>query len=339
MQNPTTAKFAFIVHPRNLYDVYAKYPIFRCLPKLITEWVLRMLPPMKVGEILVGTRVKGYIISIPLVSSQILSDPELAYEKIRHALKLSQKYGAKIVGLGALTSSITRGGEDLVGKVGIAITNGNSLTAAVTYEAVKNLAARYDKDLLKIRIAIIGATGSVGRAVTLLLVQNGAQNLLLVGKTRANLEESRKHISIHYHKDVSITTNLARVVEADFVIVGTNAPDAFITSKHLRQGAIVYDITQPRNVSRDVKINRKDVRVIDGGIVTIPDIKPSPIFGLEGQSVFACVAETILLTLEGNFQNFSIGKVQVDDAKKIWQLAVKYNFTIASFRSFGEPII
>jgi predicted amino acid dehydrogenase len=67
-----------------------------------------------------------------------------------------------MLGLGAFTSIISRGGADMVG-CGVNLTTGNSLTAMVAAESLKVAARQMGKDLARGQVGMIGAAGSVGR--------------------------------------------------------------------------------------------------------------------------------------------------------------------------------
>ena len=73
-------------------------------------------------------------------------------------------------------------------------------------------------------------------------------------------------------------------------------------------------------------------------MVSVPNVNYDINLGIPKDSCFACLAETILLTIEGHSKNYSIGKVKIDKAEEMWRLALKHNFSIAPFRSFGEII-
>ena len=329
--------FAFIVHPRSIDDVYKKYPIFRFFPRFIQEIILGLLPPMIVGKIKVGDQAEGYIITIPLIPHQILNKRSLAQKKILKAIKLAEAKNVKIVGLGALVSSVTNGGESIKDKISVPITSGNSLTAIVAVESVKKMVAARNKSLSSMRVAILGATGSIGQGITFLLYENGVHDTILIGKTLEHVEELRMAVKDKYAKDADVTSDITRLREADLVIVATNAPDAFIKSEYLKIGAMIYDLTQPQNISRKVKEERADLVIVDGGIVSVPGIEFSFNLGTPEGTTFACLAETILLALEdGQAKGSFTGKVDVGDAKNIWDIFLRHNFRIASLRSFGE---
>ncbi len=126
--------FAFLVHPRNVPDVYRKYPFFKYFSHSFTESVLMRFWPVVLSRITgvednqTGKNVDGWVISIPITAEQMMSNRELAKRFIVKACKLAEKKGAKIIGLGALTASLTRGGLDLLPHTKAGITTGRIYT-------------------------------------------------------------------------------------------------------------------------------------------------------------------------------------------------------------------
>ena len=322
--------FAFFVHPRNISDTYRKWPFLKLFPVPWVEWFLQRYWPIILSEIegvkkLDGTPVRGWLITIPITAEQMLADRELAKKKIVQAVKLAEKMGAQIVGLGAFTSSITKGGEELLEKVNINLTNGNGLTSAITVADIKDLILRNpDKKIL----GVVGATGSIGSAVSKFLAKEKVfDSMILIGRTPAHLDELKEEIKkIETPTKVEVTNDISRLKEADFVVVATNSNSALLRSEHLKKDAIVYDITQPRNTSEEVINARPDVVFVEGGLVKVNGINFHFNFGLPRDTAFACLGETMLLAAEGICENYSIGKISVDKLEGIYQIFEKYPF-------------
>lgn len=325
--------FAFIVHPRDISDVYRKYPFAKYLPEKLLLWFLRHYWPVVLSEVeglksqKTGEEVPGYIITIPLTSHQMLGNRELAKKKIIQAIKLAEKMGVKIIGLGALTSSITKGGIELLNKTNsIAVTTGNSLAVAVAVEAIKQIIQEKQTSFQDMSIAIIGATGSIGWAVTLSLADQYPKILILIGRTPSHLTELESEINArHTEINLTISTEIRQIQNADIIIVTTASPEVLIKSEYLKQGAVIYDVSQPQNVSLDIIQKRTDVSIIDGGLVSTPDINYHFNFGLPRETAFACLTETMLLAAEKKVEN-RVGIVDLEKTKEIYKLAKRYNF-------------
>ena len=327
--------FAFLVHPRNILDVYRKYPLAKYLPENILIFVLRRFWPVILAETeglkdKAGNPVRGWIITLPLTAEQMLEDRILAGKKILDGVKLAEKMGSAIIGLGAFTSSLTDGGNSIMSSAKISVTNGNALTAGVTVSAIEKII----KDLRKknprkrINLAIVGATGSIGSAVAqILALKMKSGSLVLIGRTPENIEKLKNEIKeIGSAAKITIGVELKDIVKCDIVVVSTSAKGAVIQPEHLKKNAIVYDISQPKNTSEKIKNERPDVKFIDGGLVKTPEINYHFNFGIPKETAFACLAETMILAAERIDGHFSLGKVGPEKIKKITALAAKYNF-------------
>ncbi len=326
--------FVFLAHPRNLKDATHKFSFLKILPKPILLLFLKHMWPVRASEItgfkdLNGKSIKGYFIVISMLPEQILQNKKYATKKIVQAVKLAEKIGANIVGLGALTSSITGGGKDLLGIVNVNLTTGNTLTSCVTFLDVQNIAKAKGIDLNNETVAIVGATGSIGSAVSMLIARDYKAKLVLVGRTMSHIESLKKEIAeIRGGGNVEVTDSLDKISSASIVIVATSSSLAFIQSKHLKAGAIVYDITQPRNVSNEVFKERNDLTMIDGGLVKIPHARINFNVGLPEGVFFSCLTETMILSAEKEFDKLSLGHVELAGVDFIQDKFNKYKFAL-----------
>ena len=172
------------------------------------------------------------------------------------------------------------------------------------------------------------ATGSIGRAVTELLALQHPKALILIGRTPAHLAELENVIKARISKtDLIISTDIAQIQSADIVIVATASPEVLIRPEYLKQQAIIYDVSQPQNISPDIAQKRPDVLVIDGGLVSTPGINYHFNFGCPKEVAFACLAETMLLAAQNTSEGYSIGAVDFGKIDRITQIARNYHFT------------
>ncbi|MEM2591715.1 MAG: hypothetical protein QXI60_03930 [Thermofilaceae archaeon] len=304
------ADFAFLVHPRGLHDVERRYPFFRKLPPRVREWVLRYHWPVVLEKISVqdalGRCAKGYLISISLTAEQILPERILAKKKILQALKLAEKLGCKIVGLGALTASVTKAGTWLVGQTKLALTTGNAYTVAVTCEDVERLIAQQGLD--DPLIAVVGCYGNIGEALTKLLGRH--YRLMLVGRASEMLFAFLDRMKGCLDRETVISSDLDALRDADIVITATNSLSLKLTAEMLKPGAVVYDLAQPPNADHPSFWWSDKVLRLDGGYVQAPGLQMRFDLGLPKGTVFACLSETILQALEHDFRNH-VGRVDL----------------------------
>ena len=119
-------------------------------------------------------------------------------------------------------------------------------------------------------VLVLGATGSIGAACAQLLARD-VRYLTLASRNEAKLEILATQILRSTGLAVRVTANTKSALKAaDIIIAVTSAVDSIIEPDDLKPGAIVCDVSRPRNVSQQVAQARNDVLVIEGGIVEVP---------------------------------------------------------------------
>ena len=321
--------FAFIVHPRNIPDVYRKYPFLKFLPVPALEWFLCHYWPVVLSEVeglkdKDGKSVKGWITSIPLTAEQMMKDKKLALKKTIQAVRLAEKMGAKIIGLGAFIVSITNGGKDIINHSKAFITTGNSLMAGITVSAIKDI-LKNNPD--KKNIAIVGATTFIGSAVSKLLAENSFDSLILIGKTLEHINELKNEINeVNKSLKTIATVKISDINQADIIIIATSVLNLGISSEYIKHNTVIYDTSQPKNISEEILNKRKDIKYIEGGLVKTPGINYHFNFGIEKETAFACLGEIMILAAENINRHYSIGDLDTEKIMNISKLAEQYNF-------------
>lgn len=348
--------FAFIIHPIDARrDVGRKYPIARYMPVRLIEWYIQRKNPIVVADIvgiksLTGEEARGWFIACPLTPRQMLSLPiEFVWNKLEQCGNIAKSLGAGILGLGAFTSVVGDGGVTLASRLpGIAVTTGNSYTVATAIEGAKRGAELMGHHLSEARVAVVGANGSIGATCAEILARDAAE-VALIGRDLDRLDTLAKRIQPQSRASIKLFTDVATGLrEADIVITVTSAVEAVILPQHIKRGAVVCDVARPRDVSVRVAKERSDVLVIEGGVVAVPGEMRCPLpdqanqefnFGFPPGTAYACMSETMLLALEGRYENFTLGKeVSVRQVDEIAHLADKHGFHLAGFRSFEKAI-
>jgi len=338
-------KFAFLIHPLDVRDVARKFPFTRRLPEKVVEGIFRLVPPMKLSRITgvktPSSEVEGWFVSCPLTARQMLTLPEkFVYKRLIQTGRIAEKLGAKILGLGAFSSVVGDAGITIARNLKIAVTTGNSYTVATAVEGAKEAARLMGHDLKQAHAVILGATGSIGKVCALLLARE-VRRMTLVARNKANLEEVARKILYETGLSVKVTDNVKQALaDAQVVIAVTSATDAIIGPRDLMPGAVVCDVARPRNVSRQVAAERDDVLVIEGGVIEVPgEVDFHFNFGFPPRTAYACMAETMILALEGRYENFSLGRdITIERVEEISRLAKKHGFKLAGFRSFERAV-
>lgn len=336
-------RFAFIVHPLDITDVARKYPIARWLPAPVVKAALRFIPPKVVSEItgivsLTGATTEGWFIGCPLTSEQLRDgDVRKNTDAIVQCGKIAQDLGAQIIGLGAFTSIVGDAGITVAERLDIGVTTGNSYTVATALEGALKAAEMLGHNPAHCTLAILGATGSIGRVAAKIMAPHVAK-VVLNARSEGPLQELAAALS---PAPVQICTDTASaLVDADIVIAVTSAVEAVVQPEMLKPGAVVCDVARPRDVSRQVAQKRHDVLVIEGGAVAVPgDVEFHFNFGFPPKEAYACMAETMILALEGRCGDYSLGRdIKIEQVEEIANLARKHGFKLAGFRSFERRV-
>ena len=337
--------FAFMIHPTNAGDVAKKFKFARFIPDQLIERAFAMLPSMEVAHI-TGIRsahaeTEGWFIACPLTTRLIMSLPQdYVIKKIIQGGRVAEKLGAKIFGLGAFTKVVGDAGITVAANLNIPVTTGNSYTVATAVEATKAAAGMMGHDLKKSTVVILGATGSIGRVCAMMLAGE-VRNMTLVARDERKLEDLASKILYDTGLAVKVTADTKKALgSGDIIITVTSAVDTVIEPEDLKAGAVVCDVARPRDVSKRVAEVRHDVLVIEGGVVEVPgDVNLNLNFGFPPGTAYACMAETMILSLENRYESYTLGReLTIKQVEEISGLAKKHGFKLAGFRSFGRAV-
>ena len=341
--------FAFIIHPIDpRRDIQRKYPL---LGRIATDWMIYHLsplwPPVYLSEIEGitsahnGKEIKGWLIACPLSPMHFLGLPEKqVYRKIIETGLLAEKLGANLLGLGAFTSVVGDAGITIASALDIPVTTGDAYTIAVAVASLSEAARLMEISMDKAAAAVVGASGSIGKVCAEMLAPQ-VRDLVLVGRRTEPLLALQHTLKARYPQvNLTISTEVKDLRQVQLILTVTSAIDAVIQPEHIRPGAVICDVARPRDVARQVAEARPDVLVIDGGMVDVP----GPVdfhfnFGFPPGKAYACMAETMALTLEGHFADYTLGKdIQLSQVREIDQIASKHGFRTNGFRSFEKPV-
>lgn len=342
-------KFAFLVHLRSSYsyDLGHMAAPLGWIPDSVYRYALRNrpLPPFIWSDVTLtpgATEPEGYIVMLPYTGRQLLEQQKQMLPRVEQAIKLAAQKGADIMGLGALSSPITMGGELVANNPYLSITNGNAFTAVITHARIAQLIR--ESPQYRPTVALVGATGSVGTLVTKLLAKHNPEaNYQLIARNERRLLDLAAEMTFtNYAVQPIISQNLDDMKRADIVVLLTSASDCLLQAHQLKANAVVLDDTQPRNTHPRLLAQRPDVRIIDGGLVGVPHLKTnSRGIGLPKGISYACLAETILLAKAGYQSDFSVGNPTLEQAEFIGRVARRFShlgFGIAPDHCFGRPV-
>jgi excisionase family DNA binding protein len=339
-------KFACVIHPLDIplfctFEPGAREKSYNLLKKSF-----ELTPPFHFSNItgirsLTGKKIDGELILCPLLPEQMLNfSNDFVLKKIIAAGKLAEQRGVKIFGLAAYTAGVGKKGILVERALNIPVTTGTNYTIVVTIDGLLEAAKKVGIDLSSADVAIVGATGSIGRICAQILSEE-ACHLSLIARNEVRLNELASILQASSKARLNISTEINKIVsQSDIIVAATNSPYNLIDADLLRPGTLVCDISLPKNVSAEDALRRKDILVIDGGLVKPPgDVDFHYYYGLPPGLTYACMAETMILALEEKFESYSLGgNVSLDKVKEIGRLGKKHGFKLATLRSFGKGV-
>jgi predicted amino acid dehydrogenase len=340
--------FAFIIHPIDpKRDVSRKFPLLgRVLNERQIDFFSTFFPPVYISEIAgiksetTGKEIKGWFIACPYTPRRMMQLPErTVYRKIIQTGRLAEKLGAHILGLGAFTSVIGDAGITIANALDVPVTTGDSYTVMVAVDAIREAAYVMDIPLGTATAAVVGATGAIGQVCAELLADH-MERLYLIGRRQDALEELRDRLRLRSRAELIVSTKMDVLKESQLILTVTSAVHDVVHPEHLQPGSVICDVARPRDVSAMVAAVRDDILVIDGGMVDVP----GPVdfhfnFGFPPGKAYACMAETMVLALEGRFEDYSLGKhLTRERVEEIDAMAKKHGFRLSGFRSFEREV-
>ena len=282
-----------------------------------------------------GHETEGYFVGIGLTPRQFMELPkEVVYKKLIQGIDAAREAGAEIMGLGAFTSVFDDGGITLHERTGMAITTGNSYTVATAIEGAMDACSRVGVDTKQATLAVVGATGSIGRACAEVMAPDFGRTIL-IGR-----DLDRTQVVANEIPGSVASTHIGDLIEADVVVTVTSSDSDLVLPEHLKRGAIICDVARPRDVSVRVSKERPDVLVIEGGVIDVPgDVEFNFEFGFPPKTAYACMSETFMLAMLDRKENFTIGKtVTAEQVRESQEMAKQLGFKLAGYRSFERAV-
>jgi predicted amino acid dehydrogenase len=344
-------RWAFVIHPlsqEHFKEVKAFEIISRSAGRRamnLVERVMARTPPFVYSHVTGiespgGVSAEGWLIGVGGTPRQMLShSPEFTYRRLLAAARIAERLGAQIMGLGAFTKVVGDAGITVARRASIPITTGNSYSASGALWAAADAVRRMGlvpltkSGKVKAKAMVIGATGAIGSACARLLAQV-AEEVVLVSIEAVKLFTLRDSIL----KDTpDAKLRIARsaresLAEMDMIVTATAAAGKKILDiTRVKPGCVITDVARPFDLPPEEVAKRPDVLVIESGEICLPgDVRLRDI-GLPKNVVYACLAETIVLALEGRFENYTIGRnIEWQKVKEIYKLELKHGMRLAA---------
>ncbi|HRD97610.1 MAG TPA: dehydrogenase [Rubrivivax sp.] len=345
-------RFAFVIHPLSqeyFKKVKAIDLLSRVSPPVLMnslEKVMAWAPPFvysKVEGIVspTGVQAEGWLISVGGTPREIMRhSPEFTYRRLLAAAEMAKKLGAQIMGLGAFTKVVGDAGATVAKRAPLPITTGNSYSASGALWAAHDALLRLrllpqpvGKGRVKFKAMVVGATGAIGSACARLLVR-AAEEVTLVSPETAKLLALKESI-LQQTPDAKVVLSAradTHIGEMDMVVTATSgAGKKVLDIMKVKPGCVITDVARPLDLPPEEVAKRPDVLVIESGEILLPGEVSMKNIGLPPNVAYACLAETIVLALEGRFENFTVGRaIEWEKVRDIYKLGLKHGMRLAA---------
>ncbi|MFP4532570.1 MAG: hypothetical protein ACLFNS_07795 [Desulfobacterales bacterium] len=352
-------RFAFVIYPLSREYLKKFKPVqlaAKFAPKRGMDAVEKLAaysPPFIYSRITgiispTGTEAEGWLISLGATPRQMLTHgPEFLNNRLLKATQMAKNMGAQIIGLGTLTKPLGDAGETVAKLSDIPVTTGNSYSAsAVMWAAAEGvrklgLIKREKGKKMKAKTMVIGATGAVG-SVCCRLLATAFTDIYMIDVHHAELLALKEWIADET-PDVNLTVSTRAdkyLADMDVIILASAMTEKnAIDIEAVKPGCVITDVNRPLNFTMKQVKKRPDVLVIASGEITLPGEPEMRDIGLPPGVAYASLAETIVLALEGRFENFSVGRnIEWEKVSEIYKLGLKHDMQLAGISGLAGPI-
>ena len=350
------SRFSFVIHPLSTEYFKNVEPLGRLIDipgmSQVVEKSVAYAPPFVYSHVTgivsaTGAEAEGWLITVGGTPKEMLAHPpEFTYSRLLEAAELSRRLGAQIMGLGAFTKVVGDAGVTVAKQAPLPVTTGNSYSASgalwAAHEAVRRLgiAEVGDDGAIRGKAMVVGASGAIGSACARLLAL-ASDELWLVSPETAKLLQLKEDIErdnpravVHVATDPS-----AGLPEVDLIVTATSAAGHKVLDiMRVKPGCVITDVARPLDMSAEDIALRPDVLVIESGEVELPGAVRMKSIGLPDRVAYACLAETIVLALEGRYENFTVGRnLSWPKVKEIYRLGLKHGMQLATISGVKGP--
>ena len=343
-------RFAFVIHPLSQEFIKKGFPIPKGTPKFVMDQVETLaahMPPMvycKMENIVspTGAEAEGWLITVGGTPKEMLArSPEFTYRRLLAASKMAEKLGAQIMGLGAFTKVVGDAGVTVARRSRLPITTGNSYSASGALWAAHDAMRRMGLvpvppkgQRVQAKTMVVGATGSIG-SVSARLLAMAFEEVVIAGRDLKKLEELKASILADTPdaKVVCATDYDSLLGEMDMIVTSTSgAGKKILDIMKVKPGCVITDVARPLDLPPAEVAKRPDVLVIESGEIELPtQVRGMKSIGLPPNVIYACLAETIVLALEGRFEVFTVGRdTEWEKVKEIYKLGLRHGMKLAA---------
>ena len=352
-------RFAFVIHPLSqeyFKNVESIELLSRVSPPVFMDTVEKAMayaPPFVYSKVTgirspTGVETEGWLISVGGTPKEIMShSPEFTYRRLLDAARMAKRLGAQIMGLGAFTKVVGDAGLTVARRAPLPITTGNSYSASgalwAAHDAVLRLglvSAPKGGEKAHLKAMVVGATGAIGSVCARLLAMvadevymvspETAKLLSLKESIRKETPDAKLFLSSRADKDIA---------DMDMIVTATSgAGKKVLDIMKVKPGCVITDVARPLDLPPEEVAKRPDVLVIESGEIELPGKVSMKNIGLPKNVAYACLAETIVLALEGRFENFTVGRnIEWEKVREIYRLGRKHGMKLAAISGVNGP--
>ena len=344
-------RFAFVIHPLSQQYLTKTPPldwIASVSPPVVMNLVEKAVaytPPFVYSRVSgirspTGDEAEGWLITVGGTPREIMAHgPEFTYSRLLAAAKLAKKLGAQVMGLGAFTKVVGDAGVTVAKRAPLPITTGNSYSASgalwAAHDAVQRIGRVHIGASGKVagKAMVVGATGAIGSVCARLLAK-AVDEIYLAAPEPAKLLALKESIEQETPGAIVHVAGSADrdVANMDMIVTATSgAGKRILDITKVKPGCVITDVARPLDISAEDVAKRPDVLVIESGEIQLPGDVHMKDIGLPRGIAYACLAETIVLTLEGRFENFTLGRnIEWEKVREIYKLGLRHGMKLAS---------
>jgi hypothetical protein len=181
---------------------------------------------------------------------------------------------------------------------------------------------------------VIGASGSIG-SVSARLLAMAFDEVVIAGRDMKKLEQLKASI-LQDTPDANVVCSIdydPLLADMDMIVTSTSgAGKKILDITKVKPGCVITDVARPLDLPPEEVAKRPDVLVIESGEIELPTpVKGMKSIGLPKNVIYACLAETIVLALEGRFEVFTIGRdTEWEKVKEIYKLGLKHGMKLSA---------
>jgi fatty aldehyde-generating acyl-ACP reductase len=310
-------------------------------PETIRETVPWIPPRVIVSMLntsLLGGTVHGVYVETFLTPEDLAAGGGLrrGLQRVEEAIQVAAREGARIAALGGFTSILLEGRAERMPQLpGMALTTGNSLTAAYIVKGIERATALLGMPLADATLLVIGATGDVGSGCTRYFASR-VRRLLLAARRQDRLEAFARQLHADGAETRWATDTGTLLPDADVIIAAASLGQPSIDLAACRSTALICDAGYPKNLRPS---RSEGPRLFHGGM-------GRSLGGWTSESLLdsfydfpvrhvghGCMFEGIALAMEHRYEPFSQGRGNItpERIEEIYAIAVRHGLVLAPF--------